>query len=96
MKIPSSTNFPGTTAPTTAGSRRTDAAGATPPQVEPAASGQASAAVAPGTTDVSAFDATKVGAIKQAIAEGRMEVDASVVADRLIAQALALSGRTTA
>lgn len=42
---------------------------------------------APGTE----FDQSRVEAIKQAIAEGRLSVNADVVADRLIANALALS-----
>ena len=37
------------------------------------------------------FDQSRVGAIKQAIAEGRLSVNADAVADRLIANALALS-----
>jgi negative regulator of flagellin synthesis FlgM len=39
------------------------------------------------------FDQAKVDAIRQAIAEGRFDVDATVVADRLIESALALGGR---
>ena len=39
------------------------------------------------------FDQAKVEAIKQAIAEGRLTVNADAVADKLIANALALSGQ---
>lgn len=39
------------------------------------------------------FDHGKVEAIKQAIAEGKLQVHAEAVADHLIANALALSGR---
>jgi negative regulator of flagellin synthesis FlgM len=49
---------------------------------------QQATAVAP---EGSSFDAGKVHAIKQAIAEGRMTVDAGAVADKLINQAMALS-----
>ena len=45
------------------------------------------------STDASSYDAAKVSEIKQAIAEGRLTVDASVVADRLIAQAMALASK---
>jgi negative regulator of flagellin synthesis FlgM len=39
------------------------------------------------------FDAARVDAIKQAIVEGRLSVDAGTVADRMIASALAMFGR---
>jgi len=64
------------------------------------AGGNAGAAAAPsgaaaGTSvDLGAFDATKVAAIKEAISEGKMSVDSSVIADRLIADALALAGKS--
>jgi negative regulator of flagellin synthesis FlgM len=38
------------------------------------------------------FDDAKVEAIKQAIADGKLTVNADAIADRLIANALALSG----
>ncbi|MBL0423322.1 flagellar biosynthesis anti-sigma factor FlgM [Ramlibacter sp. AW1] len=38
------------------------------------------------------FDSAKVQAIRQAIAEGRFQVDAGAIADRLIAEATALLG----
>ena len=41
------------------------------------------------------FDHGKVEAIKQAIAEGKLTVNAGAVADRLIANALALSSSQT-
>lgn len=40
-----------------------------------------------------AFDASKVAGIKQAIREGRFEVDSGVVADKLIANVNELFGR---
>jgi negative regulator of flagellin synthesis FlgM len=39
------------------------------------------------------FDHARVEAIKQAIADGKLEVNADVVADKLIANALALGSR---
>ena len=39
------------------------------------------------------FDRARVDAIKQAIVDGRMNVDAGVVADRMIADALAMFDR---
>ncbi|KZE30043.1 FlgM family anti-sigma-28 factor [Crenobacter luteus] len=39
------------------------------------------------------FDAAKVDAIKQAIAEGRFEIDAGAIADKLIDSARELLGR---
>ena len=40
-----------------------------------------------------AFDASKVASIKQAIREGRFEVDSGVVADKLIANVNELFGK---
>lgn len=40
-----------------------------------------------------AFDRARVEAIKQAIVEGRLTVDSEVVADRMVASALALLNR---
>jgi flagellar biosynthesis anti-sigma factor FlgM len=39
------------------------------------------------------FDRARVETIKQAIAQGQLDVNAEVVADKLIANALALSGK---
>jgi len=76
------------------GTRRPDAAGATPRdagQVQ-AQAGEATPSQA-SAVGIGSFDGAKVEAIKQAIAEGRLSVNASVVADRLIADARALAGK---
>jgi negative regulator of flagellin synthesis FlgM len=41
----------------------------------------------------SSFDTAKVSEVRTAIAEGRYQVDASVVADKLLASAAQLAGR---
>jgi negative regulator of flagellin synthesis FlgM len=41
----------------------------------------------------SSFDAAKVSEVRNAIAEGRYQVNASVVADKLLASAAQLAGR---
>ena len=43
----------------------------------------------------SSFDAAKVSEVRSAIAEGRYQVNASVVADKLIASATQLASRRT-
>ena len=43
----------------------------------------------------SSFDAAKVSEVRSAIAEGRYQVNASVVADKLIASATQLTSRRT-
>ncbi|MGE4242415.1 flagellar biosynthesis anti-sigma factor FlgM [Ramlibacter sp.] len=58
------------------------AASATVEQVQVSAA--AASLVAPGSGD---FDAAKVAAIRTAILEGRFEIDADAIADRLIADA---------
>ena len=39
------------------------------------------------------FDCTKVEAVKEAIREGRLRVNADVVADKMLASALAIIGK---
>ena len=93
MKIPSSLNIPAAGAgaasdraatPKATGDAALPATGASVRLSE--LSAQLTTAV-PGTE----FDQSRVEAIKQAIAEGRLSVNADAVADRLIANALALS-----
>ena len=93
MKIPSSLNVPAAgagsvsdrgTTPRTTGDPAAPATGASVRLSE--LSAQLTSAV-PGTE----FDQSRVEAIKQAIAEGRLSVNADAVAERLIANALALS-----
>ena len=93
MKIPSSLNVPAA------------GAGSVSDRAAPAkTSGDATAPVAGASvrlSDLSAhltsavsgtdFDQSRVDAIKQAIADGKLSVNADAVADRLIANALALS-----
>jgi len=43
----------------------------------------------------SSFDASKVSEVRNAIAEGRYQVNAGAVADKLLASAAQLAGRTT-
>jgi len=93
MKIPSSLNVPA------AGAGAVSDRAATPKATGDAATPVTGASVrlselsaqltgpVPGTE----FDQSRVEAIKQAIAEGRLSVNADAVADRLIANALALS-----
>jgi len=92
MKIPSSLNVPA------AGSGAvSDRPGAARPSADGA---QPVAGASVRLSDLSAqltasiqggdFDHGKVEAIKQAIADGRLEVNADAIADRLIANALAL------
>jgi len=93
MKIPSSLNVPA------AGAGSVSDRAATPRATGDAAAPATGASVrlselsaqltgpVPGTE----FDQSRVEAIKQAIAEGRLSVNADAVADRLIANALALS-----
>ena len=95
MKIPSSLNVPA--AGSSPVSDRQAPAKASPESAQPVAgasvhlselSAQLASAV-PGPD----FDHAKVEAIKQAIADGKLQVNADVVADRLIANALGLSNR---
>jgi len=92
MKIPSSLNVP---------AAGTGAVTDRPGAAKPAAEGmQPVAGASVRLSDLSAqltasvhggdFDHGKVEAIKQAIADGRLEVNADAIADRLIANALAL------
>jgi negative regulator of flagellin synthesis FlgM len=97
MNIPSSLNTP--------------AAGAGPASDRPAAAkpaGEGTQPVASGSVHLSElsaqlasavpgpdFDHAKVEAIKQAIADGKLQVNADAVADRLIANALALQNQAT-
>ncbi|MBL8384901.1 MAG: flagellar biosynthesis anti-sigma factor FlgM [Burkholderiales bacterium] len=73
---------------------RPAASGVRPPESEASIrlSG-ASAALAPGAAS-SEFDVHRVAEIKQAIRDGRFEVDSGVVADKLIANVNDLFGRT--
>jgi negative regulator of flagellin synthesis FlgM len=97
MKIPSSLNVPA------AGSGAvSDRPGAAKPAAEGAqpvvgASVKLSELSSQLTASVQGtdFDHGKVEAIKQAIADGKLEVNAGAVADRLIANALALSNTPT-
>ena len=92
MKIPSSLNVPaagaGSVSDRAATPRTTgDAAPATGASVRLSELSAQLTGPVPGTE----FDQSRVEAIKQAIAEGRLSVNADAVADRLIANALALS-----
>jgi negative regulator of flagellin synthesis FlgM len=93
MKIPSSINVPA------AGAGSVSDRAATPK-----ATGETAAPVSGASVHLSElsaqltsplpgaeFDQSRVEAIKQAIADGRLSVNADAVADRLIANALALS-----
>ena len=93
MKIPSSLNIPA------AGS---GAVSDRPGAAKPAAEGSqpvvgSSVRLSPLSAQLTAsvhggdFDHAKVEAIKQAIADGKLDVNADAIADRLIANALALS-----
>ena len=92
MKIPSSLNVPA------AGSGAVSERSGTPRAAE---GSQPVAGASVRLSDLSAqltasvhggdFDHGKVEAIKQAIADGRLQVNADAIADRLIANALALS-----
>jgi negative regulator of flagellin synthesis FlgM len=97
MKIPSSLNTPAAGAgsvPDRPGAAKPAAQGA-----QPVASGSVHlsdlsaqlASAVPGPD----FDHAKVEAIKQAIADGKLQVNAENVADRLIANALALQSQAT-
>jgi negative regulator of flagellin synthesis FlgM len=83
-----------------AGADRKPALGAAQPAAsspEPSAKVELSAAasvIANGLADGS-FDAQKVERITQAIREGRFQIDAQAIADRLIANASELLGRNT-
>ena len=71
------------------------AAGAKPAQAEPSARVQLSAASlqASTATNDTSFDQAKVDRISAAIREGRFQVDAGAIADKLIANAQELLGR---
>ena len=73
----------------------TPAAGAQPAQAEPSARVQLSSASLQATaaTSDSSFDQAKVERISNAIREGRFQVDAGAIADKLIANAQELLGR---
>ena len=97
MKIPPVNVHP-TDSSTTAGTRRSEAAPQHGVREAPGAQGadkggHGHGRVSGDGVDIGAFDGARVSAIKQAITEGRMSVDPSVVADRLIAQALDLAGK---
>jgi negative regulator of flagellin synthesis FlgM len=97
MKIPSSLNVPA--AGTGAVPDRQAPAKAAPGAAAPVSGASVHlselssqlASAAPGPD----FDHAKVEAIKQAIADGRLQVNADAVADRLIANALSLSSQAT-
>ena len=95
MKISPSLTIPAAGTGATSDRKAPAKAGASDPQPVPGASVHLSGASsqpvsgAPGAS----FDHGKVEAIKQAIAEGKLQVHAEAVADHLIANALALSGR---
>ncbi|HVO90081.1 MAG TPA: flagellar biosynthesis anti-sigma factor FlgM [Casimicrobiaceae bacterium] len=74
------------------GTRRPDSAGAPHRDAGQVQGGEAAPSQA-SAVGIGSFDAAKVDAIKQAIAEGRLSVNASVVADRLIADARALADK---
>lgn len=97
MKIPSSLNAPspgtgpvsdraGTAKPASTGTQPVVGASVHLSEL----SSQLTSSVAGGD-----FDHAKVEAIKQAIADGKLTVNADAVADKLIANALALSGHAT-
>lgn len=93
MKIPSSLNAPG--AATGAVSDRQAPAKPAAAGTQPVAGAsvhlsELSAQLASGVQG-SDFERAKVESIKQAIADGKLQVNADAVADRLIANALALS-----
>jgi flagellar biosynthesis anti-sigma factor FlgM len=97
MKIPSSLNTPA--AGTGSVSDRPAAAKPSGDDTPPVASGNVRlselsaqlASAVPGPD----FDHAKVEVIKQAIADGKLQVNAENVADRLIANALALQNQAT-
>lgn len=85
--------------PSTAGAERQTATGANgkASDAEPSAKVALSAAanlLASGTAD-GTFDTKKVERLAQAIRDGTFNVDAGVIADRLIANAQELLGRTS-
>jgi negative regulator of flagellin synthesis FlgM len=84
--------------PSTGGAERQTATGANgkTSNAEPSAKVELSAAAnlrASGTAD-GTYDAKKVERLAQAIRDGTLEVDAGVIADKLIANAQELLGRT--
>ena len=97
MKIPSSLNVPA------AGSGAvSDRPGAAKPAAEGAQPAVgANVRLSPLSAQLTApvgfadFDHAKVEAIKQAIADGKLQVNPDAIADRLIANALALSNTST-
>ena len=97
MKIPSSLNTPA--AGTGSVSDRPAAAKPAADGAQPVASGnvrlsELSAQLVSGVPGPD-FDHAKVEAIKQAIADGKLQVNADAVADRLIANALALQNQAS-
>lgn len=93
MKIPSSLNAPSPGAGAVSDRQAPVKPASAGTQPVPGASVRLSELSAQLTSSVqgSAFDDAKVEAIKQAIADGKLTVNADAIADRLIANALALS-----
>ena len=93
MKIPSSLNVPaaGSGAVTDRPGAAKSAAEGTQPVVGASVRLSELSSKLTASVQGSDFDHGKVEAIKQAIADGKLDVNAEAIADRLIANALALS-----
>lgn len=84
------------TPPSTSATERRTGSSSTPTSTEPSAHVQLSSAstLAANGTDDGSFDKAKVERISAAIREGRFQVDAGAIADKLIGNAQELLGRT--